>query len=176
MWRPVRTTNAAPITSKKNQRPYLSERIHENMKIREHESIYSRVLVQYINAPSTKVTNLISCPHMLDFDGKFSLPENLKIINHCPLCSCSTTKLEARLLGETADRQTVYLHCAECGGSIIAHFMVSGAGITSYGLVTDLSFDDLVKFKKHDPLELDDVIRVHESLKSSHFLGKIRRP
>ena len=112
---------------------------------------------------------------MFDFDGQFSLPENLKIINHCPLCNSSTKKLEARLLNESADRQTVYLHCAECSGSIIAHFMMSGAGITSYGLVTDLSFDDVVKFKKQVPVELDDVIRTHENLKSAHFLGKISR-
>jgi len=110
---------------------------------------------------------------MINFDSQFSLPENLKIISRCPLCGSSGKKLEARLLGEGIDRQVVHLHCAECLGSVIALFMMSGLGITSYGLVTDLSFEDVVKFDRSEEVSLDDVIRTHENLKSSHFLRKI---
>ncbi|NIP33104.1 hypothetical protein GWN26_13935 [Candidatus Saccharibacteria bacterium] len=113
---------------------------------------------------------------MFNFDGQFSLPEGQRIINRCPLCGGSASRLEARLLGQTQERQTVHLHCHECAGSVIAYFVMSGMGMTSYGLVTDLSFDDFVKFKQGLAIELDDVIRAHENLKSPHFLGKIKRP
>lgn len=113
---------------------------------------------------------------MFNFDGQFSLPESQRIINRCPLCGGSASRLEARLLGQTPERQTVHVHCHECAGSIIAYFMMSGMGMTSYGLVTDLSFDDFIKFNHGSSIELDDVIRAHENLKSPYFLGKIKRP
>jgi len=108
---------------------------------------------------------------MFNLDGQFSLPENQKIINRCPLCNGSAKKLESRLLDDSGERQTVHLHCRECNGSIIALFLASSLGITSYGLVTDLSFDDVVKFKESGQIKLDDVIRTHENLKSAHFLS-----
>jgi hypothetical protein len=111
---------------------------------------------------------------MIDFDNQFSLPEDIKIIERCPLCSSSKKKLKARTLRENIDRQIVHIHCQECLGSIIAIFMVSGMGITSYGLVTDLSYDDVQKFNHLNEIDLDDVIRAYENLKMDHFLARIR--
>jgi len=108
---------------------------------------------------------------MFNIDGQFSLPENQKILTRCPLCNGPAKKLESRLLDDSGERQTVHLHCRECNGSIIALFMASSIGVTSYGLVTDLSFEDVVKFKQSVAIELDDVIRAHENLRSPHFLS-----
>jgi len=112
---------------------------------------------------------------MFNFEGDFSLPEGRKVINQCPLCGSSGSQLEARLLVETGERQTVFIHCRACLGSIIAFFSIAGPGLTSYGLVTDLSFNDVLKFKERSAIELDDVIYAHENLKSPHFLAKINR-
>ncbi|MDD4995331.1 MAG: hypothetical protein PHW53_02625 [Patescibacteria group bacterium] len=110
---------------------------------------------------------------MFNFNSQFSLPENLKIMGNCPLCGSSTQKLEARVLRETTENQLVHLHCAACLGSVIALFMASGVGVASYGLITDLSYDDVLKFRNSDELTLDHVIRAHEEVDSPQFLAKI---
>ncbi|MBU1921930.1 hypothetical protein KKD84_01750 [Patescibacteria group bacterium] len=110
---------------------------------------------------------------MMDFQGKFSLPENLKILTKCPFCSANMEKLDVRLLQDMDDRQMVHIHCAACLGSMIALFLLAGPGIASIGLVTDLSFDDVVKFNKNDKIGLDDVLKTHEFLKSPRFLRRI---
>lgn len=112
---------------------------------------------------------------MINLDGNFSLPDSLKIINQCPLCQGSAKKIEARLLNESSQGQKIFFHCRQCQGSIIALFMMSGNGVTSYGLVTDLNFDDVLKFQQAESIAIDDVIFAHKSLNSGNFLAKINQ-
>lgn len=110
---------------------------------------------------------------MLEFHGKYSLPQGMKILNHCPFCGASAEEMDIKLLKKMMDREIIHVHCAACRGSIIALLMTSGPGVASIGLVTDLSFDDMVKFINNREISLDDVLGMHELLKSPHCLRKM---
>jgi uncharacterized Zn finger protein len=111
---------------------------------------------------------------MMQFHGKINLPEHMKVLTSCPFCGASMEKLDIRLLKEMHDRELVHVHCEACLGSIIALLLMTGPGIASIGLVTDLSFDDMVKSVEEREVSLDDVLGMHELLKSPRFLKKLQ--
>lgn len=95
--------------------------------------------------------------HQLSSDG-------LRLISYCPLCQASYNPLRARVLDERDEAHLVHIQCAHCGSSIVALIMSSSIGITSVGLVTDLTGDDVLRFKDESPILSDDVIDVHHLL------------
>lgn len=85
------------------------------------------------------------------------------MISFCPLCETNYNPMEARVLGEKEDGHLLHIRCKKCWNSILALVMVSNAGVSSVGLVTDLTFEDVRKFSHRDaPVTIDDVIAVHE--------------
>ena len=90
--------------------------------------------------------------------------EGLRFISYCPLCEASYNPLRARVLEERDDAHLVHIQCARCGSSIVALIMNSGLGLTSVGLVTDLTGDDVLRFKDEISLTGDDVLDVHQVL------------
>jgi hypothetical protein len=73
--------------------------------------------------------------------------------------------MEARVLGEKEDGHLLHIRCKKCWNSILALVLVSNAGVSSVGLITDLTFDDVRKFSgRETEVTTDDVISVHELL------------
>lgn len=95
--------------------------------------------------------------HHLSGDG-------LRLISYCPLCEASYNPLRARVLDERDEAHLVHIQCSQCGSSIVALIMSSALGITSVGLVTDLTGDDVLRFKDESPLDADEVLQVYELL------------
>ncbi len=95
--------------------------------------------------------------HQLSSDG-------LRLISYCPLCEASYNPLRARVLDERDEAHLVHIQCARCGSSIVALIMSSGIGITSVGLVTDLTGDDVLRFKDETRISVDEVLDVHQLL------------
>lgn len=87
------------------------------------------------------------------------------MISYCPLCETSYNPMEARVLGEKEDGHLLHIRCKKCWNSILALVLVSNVGVSSVGLVTDLTYEDVVKFREA-PTEVtvDDVIAVHALL------------
>lgn len=90
--------------------------------------------------------------------------EILRLISYCPLCESQTKPLRARVLEERADGNLIHVQCANCRSSMLALVMNSPLGVTSIGLVTDLTSDDVLRFKDNLGLEADDVLAVHQLL------------
>ena len=93
--------------------------------------------------------------------------DGLRMISYCPLCEASYNPMEARILGEKEDGHLLHIRCKKCWNSILALVMVSNVGVSSVGLVTDLTFDDVVRFRQA-PAEVtvDDVLSIHELLEN----------
>lgn len=90
--------------------------------------------------------------------------EGLRVISYCPLCEASYNPLRARLLEERDDAHLVHIQCSNCGSSIVALILSSAVGITSVGLVTDLTGDDVLHFKDGTQVTADDVLDFHSWL------------
>ena len=103
--------------------------------------------------------------------------DGLRMISYCPLCETSYNPMEARVIDEQDDKHLMHIRCKKCAHSILALVLVSGTGVSSMGLLTDLTFDDVLKFRESQPITIDDVIAFHHVLEHEEVavLGKKRR-
>ncbi len=90
--------------------------------------------------------------------------EGVKLISYCPLCESSYNPREARVLGEKEDSHLLHIQCGNCANAIIALVLISSVGVSSVGLVTDLGYDEVNRFKEAPAVSTDDVIETHHLL------------
>ncbi len=81
--------------------------------------------------------------------------------------------MEAQVLGEDGDTHLLHVRCRRCANAMLALVLVTKAGVSSVGLVTDLSFDDVVKFQSGGSVSIDDVMTVHQGLENGEILRKL---
>ncbi len=93
---------------------------------------------------------------------------NQHFISRCPFCSAEYDLDGSKVIGEEDDSTMVYVVCSECGSSIIAIVAMSGLGIVSLGLVTDMDEVDSKKFLKSDSISGDDILSIYELMHDSH--------
>ncbi len=101
--------------------------------------------------------------------------EGLRLVSYCPVCETRYNPMHARVLGKDGETQLLHVQCKKCRNSILALVLVNQVGASSVGLLTDLTYDDVLLFKVNDQISIDDVIGVHEFLKKddwSSFLSK----
>jgi hypothetical protein len=96
--------------------------------------------------------------------------EGIKLISYCPLCESSYNPSSAQVLGEKDDSHLLHIRCGQCSNAIIALVLISTAGISSVGLVTDLAFDEVNRFKSEASVSTDDVIEMHHLLQNEEQL------
>ncbi len=89
------------------------------------------------------------------------------MISVCPLCNVKYNPLQLRILDEKIDAHLVYITCRNCCAGVVALIMNRGMGVTSVGLITDLSADDVIKFKESKDLRSEDVLELHQLLESN---------
>lgn len=96
--------------------------------------------------------------------------EELKFVSYCPLCNNHFSSLEARILEEAGDTHLLHIMCRRCFSSIVVLVLASDLGVSSFGIVTDLTGDDVIKFKGQLNVSDDDVIFLHFLLKNNNYL------
>lgn len=100
--------------------------------------------------------------------------EGVKLISYCPLCESSYNPTAARVLGEKEDSHLLHIECGNCANAIIALVLISSVGVSSVGLVTDLRFDEVARYKHVPPVTTDDVIEAHHMLQDEDaFFAKM---
>ena len=88
--------------------------------------------------------------------------EGIKLISFCPLCQAKQEAMEVKILETTEVARLLHLHCQRCQAAILALVMLSPSGLNSVGMITDLSAEEVLKFKETDNLEADDILSFHE--------------
>lgn len=96
--------------------------------------------------------------------------QGVKLISYCPLCESSYNPQEAKVLGEKDDSHLLHIQCGNCSNAIIALVLISSVGVSSVGMVTDLAFDEVDRFKQAPAVSTDDVIETHHLLSDGNLL------
>lgn len=95
--------------------------------------------------------------------------EGLKLVSFCPVCETRYNPMEARLLGEQGETHLLHVQCRKCQHSILAIVLVNQVGASSVGLLTDLSYDDVMRVHSDGTVSIDDVIDVHRLFQSVNW-------
>lgn len=96
--------------------------------------------------------------------------EGVRLVSFCPLCEASYNPREARILEEEKDGHLLHIECGNCHNAIIALVVVSTAGVSSVGLVTDLGYREVGAFRDAPAISTDDVIDAHDILQNESLL------
>lgn len=89
--------------------------------------------------------------------------DNMQFVSKCPFCSAEYDLNGAQVIGEEDDSTVVYVTCSECESSIVAVVAMTGLGIASLGLVTDMTAEDTKRFfVKGAGISSDELLLMYE--------------
>lgn len=110
-------------------------------------------------------------------NSKF-LDEGMKLVAYCPVCDTRFNPMEAHVLAKEGETHLVHVRCRKCMHSILALVLINQVGASSVGLLTDLSYEDVIKLRTGDALKIDDVIDTHQWIETgdwSQAFGSVNR-
>ena len=102
-----------------------------------------------------------------NFSGSRGI-DGLKLVSRCPLCQTEHNPLETSLLDEAEGSHLLYIKCQKCGSGVVASVTPSNFGMTSVGVITDLSDSEIRSTKDWGRVTADDVLGVAEYLKKNN--------
>lgn len=91
-------------------------------------------------------------------------PEGLKLISRCPLCAENYQPFQASIVEEKEEAQLLHIECRKCKSSIVALIVNGQLGLTSVGLITDLTSADVEYFKDAPELSESQVLDAYTQL------------
>lgn len=93
---------------------------------------------------------------------------NQHFVCRCPFCSEEYDLDGAKVIGEEDESTMVYVTCSQCQSSIIAIVAMSGLGVVSLGLVTDMSEEDTKRFIKGESVSSNELLSIYEILEKDN--------
>ncbi len=105
--------------------------------------------------------------------GKFDIKKILAWLGfmlHCPVCNTKYNFSNIKILdsyqeeGFSETHLLIHSDCHKCKSSVMFNIDISGQDIFTVIAKTDLNKHDSSKFSELPALELDDCIRIHETI------------
>ncbi|KKT35000.1 MAG: hypothetical protein UW24_C0017G0009 [Parcubacteria group bacterium GW2011_GWA2_44_12] len=100
--------------------------------------------------------------------------DNFRLISYCPLCSKHYDSKQVNVIDENEMYHLVHVVCEHCNSTILALVVTSSVGISSLGIVTDLTPHDVIRFKNSSHITVDDVLNIDTWLSDENFSFKIK--
>ncbi len=99
------------------------------------------------------------------------LQEGLKLMRQCPVCEKNYEIDHVDILEEHEGSHLVHMTCPNCKGAVLALIVISPIGMSSIGMMTDLTADDVLRMRDREPIVGDDILTLHIVLEKG-FGGK----
>lgn len=80
----------------------------------------------------------------------------------CPLCETKFNPFHARVLEAKEEAHLLHTQCQHCGTYIVSLICSTPFGLSSIGVITDLTAADVLKFKNQPKITCNDVIEFHQ--------------
>ena len=96
-----------------------------------------------------------------------SIQESLKLMNQCPVCKEGYETSEDNILEEKNGAHLIHITCPHCQSKVSAMVMVSQVGLSSVGMVTDLTADDVLRLRNQEPVSENELLDFHVLLKEN---------
>ena len=74
--------------------------------------------------------------------------------------------MEAKILEQRDDAQLVYIRCQKCSSSILALMLAHPLGVSTVGVLTDLSVDEVYHYRTATAVSEDDVLTTYKDLQN----------
>ena len=95
--------------------------------------------------------------------------DSIRLVSYCPVCETRYHPTEANILGEDGETKLVHVRCRKCHHTVLALVLLNQVGASSVGLLTDLSFEDVMKFRSNSSVSVDDILCIHTALEDDSW-------
>ena len=82
---------------------------------------------------------------------------------HCPLCKARYQPNLAKIIAEKEDAYLLHVPCAKCHSAVVALVSASAFGVSSVGVLTDLTSDEVLAANR-GPISSDDVLDLYRAI------------
>ena len=96
--------------------------------------------------------------------------DNQHFVSRCPFCSAEYDLDGSKVIAEEEESTMVYVTCTDCESSIIAIVAMSGLGIVSLGLVTDMTEADTKRLLREGAVSSNELLSMYEMLHKNSSL------
>lgn len=90
------------------------------------------------------------------------------LMTACPACATAYELEDTHVLYELEGAHLLHLQCRQCSNAVLAMVLVSSVGVSSVGVMTDLTRDDARKFIEAPAVDSDDVLSAHAFLEDDN--------
>jgi|SRR3989338_811325 len=97
----------------------------------------------------------------------------LRVMRECPVCNTAYRAEQVSVLDAADHNHLVHLTCNACHNALLALVTVSPLGMSSIGVMTDLTAADADRCQRQPPVSEDDVLSFHQVLKEAHQLEQL---
>lgn len=97
-----------------------------------------------------------------------SVFERLRLMRACPMCGAAYREEQAVVLDADGPNHLVHLNCSRCHNALLTMVVVSALGMSSVGVVTDLSPADADRLGRQPPVTEEQVLAFHQLLRRAH--------
>lgn len=87
-----------------------------------------------------------------------------QFVSRCPLCNAGYRMEDASTVESSEDASMIYVECARCKSNIVAVVAMSGMGIISFGMVTDMTREDLERFRNSASMGSNELLEMIQLL------------
>lgn len=87
-----------------------------------------------------------------------------QFVSRCPLCNAGYRMEDAHMLESTEEASMIHIECARCKSSIVAVVAMSGVGIVSLGMVTDMTKEDIERFRQAPSINSNELLEMIQLL------------
>ena len=94
----------------------------------------------------------------------------LRVMRECPVCNTAYRAEQVAVLEADGHNHLVHLTCGACQNALLAMVVVSPLGMSSIGVMTDLTAADADRFRLEPPVSEEDVLSFHQVLQQTHRL------
>ncbi|MFH0831088.1 MAG: hypothetical protein V1895_03445 [Parcubacteria group bacterium] len=98
--------------------------------------------------------------------------QSMQLSSRCPLCSAEFKSNNAEILDESRQGILFHLTCPSCHSSLLAVVAASKLGLSSFGMVTDLTAADTKRLRRGNAISHEDVLQAYQEL--ANFKGSFK--
>lgn len=96
----------------------------------------------------------------------------MKLMRECPVCSEEYDDEAVQVLEDRETSSTIHVACESCHNAILALVLSTPVGMSTIGILTDLTAADYERTNSLPLLTEDDVLNLYSCLKSGDALEK----
>lgn len=97
------------------------------------------------------------------------IQEGLRLMNQCPVCKGAYRADQKNILEERNSAHLVHITCQHCSNAIVAVIITTPMGLSSVGMLTDLTAEDVSRLSHRGSWSEDELFACHVLLKEKSF-------